>query len=181
MSQRLALRRSHPVPIAEGFLTVAALCWIYGKHFVYALGRKQAPVMAGVSRLPAGFAAALPSPACASGSLLSSQPVGRGWLGRCSRVLQLQAELTFQVGILFAQIRYLPVLLRDSLVQFFNFVSQSLVLSLQLALANFPQNLYRPMFLPRCPQTSSLPGFVSKGQAQMQDSSDFLRSGFFRC
>ena len=145
-------------------------------------GRYLYPTNCGLRRLrlPAGFATALLALTDASGSLLSRQPVGRRWLGGCRRVLQLQAELPFQISVLPVQIRYLPVLVKDSPVQFFKFVSQSLVFQLQLALVSLLRNLRRPMSLPRCPQTFSLPGFVSKGQAQMHDSSDLLKMRSFR-
>ena len=78
MPLRLALRR--PRPVSECFLAMAALRGIYGNHCVYPLRWKQAAMMSGVSRLPAGFATALLTLTDASRSLFSRQPVGRRWL-----------------------------------------------------------------------------------------------------
>ena len=98
MPLRRTLRR--PRAVTNGFLAMAALRGIHGMHCVYPLRGKQAPMMSRVSRLPAGFATALLSLTDASGSLLFRQPVGRRWPGGCRRVLQLQAELPFQLGVL---------------------------------------------------------------------------------
>jgi hypothetical protein len=107
-------------------------------------------MMSGVSRLPARLATALLSLADPSGTLFPASPSDDGGLEDVVEFWSLPTELPLQIGVLFAQIRYLPVLLGDSPAQFLNLLSQALVFQLQLVPASLALNLRRSMSLPRC-------------------------------
>jgi hypothetical protein len=107
--------RDSPVPCQQSPLAAPTRG---RKHFddrIHALAGYYGTTMSGMARLAAGLAMTLR--AAASRARTACQPVGRGRLRRCGRVLVAQGELPFQV-------RDLAIALRDFFTESFNLALQ---------------------------------------------------------